>query len=140
MEDFVNRVRDFVERFKELLADVQDTTDEYETSDVYDNRWLAAISYLSLLCLIPIIMDKFSSRKSRFALFHANQGLVLAIIGIGRFVLKILGRLPILGVLFNIADLVVSFGVLLLSVIGIVNAANGRAKELPFIGKIKLIK
>ena len=29
---------------------------------------------------------------------------------------------------------------LVLAVIGIINAANGRAKELPVIGKIKLLK
>lgn len=141
MEDFINRFKDFVDRFKELLGDLQDTTDEYETSDVYDNRWLAVISYLSLLCLVPIIMDKLCGRKSRFALYHANQGLVLTIIWIvAPIVLNILAKLPLIGWIFVIANMLVKIGGILLFIMGIVYAANGKAKELPFIGKIKLIK
>ena len=40
----------------------------------------------------------------------------------------------------NILLLVISALFLVLSIIGIVNAATGKAKELPVIGKIRIIK
>jgi hypothetical protein len=51
---------------------------EEEKKDIEENRKMAAISYLSILYLIPL----FSRGKSKFAQFHARQGLILLIIGI----------------------------------------------------------
>ena len=99
------------------------------------------MSYLSVLVLIPL----FAAKDSRFARFHANQGLVLLVSEVvWSAVTGVLGRLlraisPFLGFVTAILGLV-NLLFLVLAIIGIVNAANGKAKELPLIGKIRLLK
>ena len=48
--------------------------------DVENNKVIAAIGYIWILCLVPL----FLRRRSAFAQFHAKQGLVL-------FILEIIG-------------------------------------------------
>ena len=98
---------------------------------------MGILSYLSWLVLIPLI----AAPKSPFARFHANQGLILAIIEIAfGIVLGALSLIPVIGIVFNIILSLLGLVFLLFSILGIVNAANGKAKELPVIGKIRLIK
>ena len=115
---------------------------------------MAILSYISLLVLVPI----FGAKHSKFAQFHANQGLVLLICsvayGIVNLILTvILGLIfplnfynswipshgPVYGVITTILGLV-SLVFVVLMILGIINAATGKAKELPVIGKIRLLK
>ncbi|MCR4279999.1 MAG: hypothetical protein NUV82_01070 [Candidatus Komeilibacteria bacterium] len=88
--------------------------------DVQDNALLAAIGYIWILCLIPLLLK----RDSKFAQFHAKQGLIL-------FIIEIVGWLifwiPVVGWLLFIA-------VLVLSIMGIVNALQGKWWEMPYLG------
>ena len=102
---------------------------------------MAVLSYIGLLVLVPIL----AAPKSRFARFHANQGLILLILeviwlvasGIISAVLSI--ALPWLHFLAGLLG-IVNVLFLILMIIGIVNAANGEMKELPVIGGFQLIK
>ena len=88
------------------------------------------------LVLVPIL----AAKNSKYARFHANQGLVLFIAEIiYNFVSAIIRAILPLAVV-NIILWVISVLFLVLSIIGIVNAATGKAKELPVIGKIRIIK
>ena len=107
---------------------------------------MAVLSYLGILCLIPT----FGAKNSPFARFHANQGISLAILGIGYPIIKAilksifyaisyslgLTMSTILGILGG----AVSLFVFVLSIMGIVYACKGEMKELPLIGKIKILK
>ena len=98
---------------------------------------MGILAYLSWLVLIPLL----AAPKSPFARYHANQGLVLAIVS--TVVCVLLGALtwiPVLGIIVGIVLSLVSIFFLILAIIGIVNAANGKAKELPIIGKIRLLR
>ena len=44
--------------------------------DVESNKVIAAVGYVWILCLVPL----FLKRHSKFAQFHAKQGLVLFIV------------------------------------------------------------
>ena len=77
--------------------------------DAQDNKVMAILAYFGPLVLVPIL----AARESRFARYHANQGLVLLIVGI----------------VF-----------LVLAVIGIINASKGEMKPLPGIGGISVLK
>ena len=55
-----------------------DTTAQFDPQDIELNNRLSLLSYLGILVLVPIFLVK----RSRFARFHANQGLVLLIAGI----------------------------------------------------------
>ena len=127
---------DFNEKFDEL-NNTPDTTAEFSKDDIEQNRIMAVFAYLSWLVIIPLV----AAKDSKFAKFHANQGLVLAIteIVIGVF-LGVLRDIPVLGIIFSIAGSLLSLACFILMVLGIINAANGKAKELPFIGKFRILK
>ncbi|MCL2300299.1 MAG: zinc ribbon domain-containing protein [Firmicutes bacterium] len=113
-----------------------------EAKDAQDNKLMGILSYLGFLWLVPI----FAAKESKFAKFHANQGLVLFILevayGIVNGILSaifyaISWRLgSIMGTILGL----VYIGIAVLAILGIVNAVKGEKKELPLIGKIKILK
>ena len=127
---------DFNDQFQKF-TDTPDKTSSMDPKDIEQNKVMAILAYLWLLVLVPI----FAARESKFATFHANQGLILAIaeIALG-LVSLILSWIPILGILISIVCWIAGLCLLILAIIGIVNAANGKAKELPIIGKIRIRK
>lgn len=131
------------------LADTEDKTAEFDSTDISDNKVFAILSYISILVLVPIL----AAPNSKFARFHANQGLVLLIAELAygvissviKGVLKLVFR--VLPFWFSAVYTLLSFVIgclglvfLVFAVIGIINAANGKAKELPIVGKITLLK
>ncbi len=132
-DEFVNRVQN--------LNDTPDYTNEIDPADVSENRVMGILAYISWLVLIPI----FAAKNSKFARFHANQGLLLAIaeaaLGLTQAILILaLGRLWVLKLVIRLLFLVPHLLIVALTVLGIVNAARGKAKELPVIGKIRILK
>ena len=90
--------------------------------DIQENKAIAVLSYIGILCLIPLLAKK----ESEFAQFHAKQGLVIFIAEIiGMFLIPLFG----LGALINLAALI-------FSVIGIVNVAGGKMNKLPLVGDL----
>ena len=100
-----------------------------ENKDVQDNKVYAILAYLGILFLIPL----FVAKESPFAKFHTNQGIILFIIEVVLYVITLI--VPILGILTGL----LSIGVLILAIIGIINAAKGEMKELPIVGKYKIL-
>lgn len=124
------------------IANTEDKTAECDAQDISNNKVMAILAYIGILVLIPI----FAAPESKFARFHANQGLVLFIAEIiwgivyGIISAILTFALSILGTVISGILGLVSLGFLALLIIGIVNAATGKAKALPIIGKIILIK
>ena len=52
-----------------------DLTDQFDKADVEQNKVMAILAYFGILVLIPIL----AAKDSKFARFHANQGLLLCI-------------------------------------------------------------
>ena len=129
-------VNEFMDKAKELL-NTPDTTAEYDAADIEQNKVMALLSYLWLLFLVPL----FLAKESKFARFHANQGIVLAVAGtaIG-IILGIAAFIPVVNIIVGIVGGLVELAVLALTVLGIYNAVQGKAKELPLIGKYKILK
>lgn len=126
---------DLNEKLKELL-NTPDTTAQYSQEDIDRNRVQALLAYLSWLVLIPL----FTARESPFVRFHCNQGLVLALTELVTLaVLGILGGLPLIGWIFRIAGTVIGIVCTLLALFGIIQAIQGKAKELPLIGHFHLL-
>lgn len=96
-----------------------------DPNDVTNNKVWAILAYI--IFFLPLIFAK----ESKFAIYHAQQGLVLFIVAI---IINIIGSvIPILG-WFIILPLGNIF-ILVLALIGIVNSAKGLMKELPLIGQ-----
>lgn len=123
------------------LNNAADTTADFEKADIDQNKVMGVLAYLSWLVLIPI----FAAPKSKFARFHANQGLVLAITEIIYSIVYGILSAVIYAISWRLGFIVSIIGLvglvfLVLSILGIVNAANGKAKELPMIGKFRILK
>ncbi|MEG2429212.1 MAG: DUF4870 domain-containing protein [Oscillospiraceae bacterium] len=114
---------------------MNDETQYFNPADINDNKGLCILSYFGFLFLIPMLVN---GQKSPFTRFHVNQGMVLFLLYIAMgIVTAILRFIPILGGLISGLAWV---GLLVLSIMGIVNAAQGTAKRLPIIGEINLYK
>ena len=132
---------DFSAKIKEL-TNTPDTTAEFDPNDIAQNKAMGILAYFGPLCFVSL----FAVKDSKFAKFHGNQGLTLLIASVAWTIALSIIR----GILFMISfDLLVVVGGILgfvsivfpvVAIIGIINAANGKAKELPVIGKIKLIQ
>lgn len=132
----------------ENLNNTADMTDQFDKADVEQNKVMAILAYFGILVLVPIL----AAKDSKFARFHSNQGLILCIAmfawiiadtvqtAVLRAILwRGLGLWDIYSLCGTILNLVyILFTVL--AIIGIINVVNGRAKELPFIGKYHLLK
>ena len=123
------------------------TQDTSEADDARNNKAMGVLAYLGILVLVPI----FAAKESKFARYHANQGLVLALAeiafaivysiltGILTAILLGTGAWGLWSVITTLLGLV-WLVFLALAIIGIVNAVNGKMKDLPVIGKIRILK
>jgi uncharacterized membrane protein len=97
----------------------KETNNKKLDQDVEANKTLAALSYIWILFLIPLL----TKRDSKFAQFHAKQGLVL-------FIIEIFSGLiiwfPLFGQLFALF-------LVITSVMGAVKAYNGEWWEMPAV-------
>ncbi len=118
-----------------------DTTAEFDVQDINSNKAMAILAYFGLFVLIPI----FAAKNSKFARFHANQGLVLLLAAVAysiaygilsSIILAISWRLYFITSILSLVSIIFA----VLCIIGIINAATGKAKELPIIGKFKILK
>lgn len=124
------------------FTNTPDSTSQFNPQDIANNKSMAILAYIGILVLVPL----FAAKESPYARYHANQGLILLILDV---VLCIVAA--ILGAIFfaiswrllflsSLIWIIVSVIMLVLVIIGIMNAAGGKAKELPLIGKIRLIR
>ncbi|MBQ4599384.1 MAG: zinc ribbon domain-containing protein [Clostridia bacterium] len=129
------------------ITNTADTTAEFDQNDIQQNKLMAVLAYLGILVLVPIL----AAKESKYARYHANQGLVLfianivvsVVMGIVGFIVGFIAGftgLTFLATLVTIISWLLSAVIFVLAILGIVNAATGKAKELPVIGKFKLLK
>ena len=90
------------------------------------NTGMAILAYLGILVIIPLVSD---AKNDPFVKFHAKQGLVLFI---GEVIATFIVAIPVLG---WILSPLIWLAAVVLSIVGIINAASGQTKELPVIGK-----
>ena len=122
------------------MADINTTPDytaSFDQNDIQQNRVMGVLSYLSILVLIPL----FAARESPFARFHCNQGIVLALAEvILSFAVRIFGRPPLVGWIIRLVGGLGGLALFVFAIMGIINAINGKAKELPLVGGFQILK
>jgi len=101
----------------------------FDPEDIEKNKTMAGLAYF--LFFLPLV----ACPESRFGKFHANQGLLLLLFYIA--VSVVLTIIPVIGWF-----ILPFFGIfiLVLAIIGLLNGLNGKVKEMPLIGKFRLIK
>jgi len=105
-----------------------------------ENKKLYCIlAYIGPLWLVGLL----SAPNEPDVKFHVNQGIVLTIADVILYIVAAIFA-AILGwrgaILASLIYFVVSIAILVLVIMGIMNANNGLQKELPIIGKIKILK
>jgi len=96
---------------------------KFSKEDILDGKMYAVMSYLSIFCIIPLIVKK----NNAFVLNHGRQGLVLFVAEVATLVISIVlpwAFRPFLFILFG------------LSFWGMVTAIRGQFVELPIIARI----
>lgn len=94
------------------------------------NTGMAVLCYLGILVLIPLLTE---AKKEEFVKFHIKQGIVLLIADVVAWVAwVILAFIPVIG---WILGFLIWVALLVLLIMGIINAASGKETELPVIGK-----
>lgn len=92
-----------------------------------DKLW-AFIAYL--LGILGFVLVLLAKRKNKYAMYHAKQSLVLFIAGA---ILNVAGIVPIIG--WFVIRPIGGIFILVLWIIGLINAVTGVKKPLPLIGK-----
>ncbi|MDR0490421.1 MAG: hypothetical protein LBH28_04150 [Oscillospiraceae bacterium] len=126
-----------------MPAFVQNTADEtagMDPADIQQNRAMGGVAYF--LFFLPLVVCP----QSKYGRFHANQSLLLLILDVAVVIVNIILSAIFLGIswrlywLVSITSLLLWLGIAAFYVIGLINGFSGKAKELPVIGKIRLIK
>ncbi len=87
-----------------------------------DNKLMAALSYIGILFLIPLLTE---AKNDEYVKFHVRQGIVLFVVDVvGSFIAWI----PFIGWAIGLALLVVS-------IYGFIQAYEGKRWELPYLAK-----
>ncbi len=86
---------------------------------------MAVLAYLGILILIPFLMSK----DDPFVKYHIKQGAVLFVLELIVWVvgMQVYMLMPFLGI--------VNLAIFVLAILGIVNAIQGKEKEVPFVGQ-----
>lgn len=105
------------------VVENREQTPPAKDSEIQDAKFFAAVGYINILCLVPLLLKK----QNRFAQFHGKQGLVLFILEVAASILKII---PVLGdLVFTVAFVVLG----ILSLVGIVKVLMEEYWEMPLI-------
>ncbi|WP_282161731.1 hypothetical protein [Ulvibacterium marinum] len=95
-----------------------------------DGKTIAIIAYITIIGLIiAFIMN--NSKNNPFAKFHIGQSFRIAVLGIANAVLS-----TMLPSSLSIVSTIIGLGVLVLWILGLINAINLKEEPVPIIGKI----
>jgi uncharacterized membrane protein len=101
----------------------------FDPADIEKNKTVAGIGVI--IFFLPLL----ACPDSKYGRFYANQGLLLFILSLAGSL--ILSLIPFIGwILLPIFYILIT----ILGILGLVNGLSGKAKELPVIGKFRLIK
>ena len=101
---------------------------------------MIVLSYLGLLALIPLLVEK----QDAYVQWHAKHGLVLFVAEVALFIglgilLAIVGMIPVIGWLVTILGCLVwtllPLGILVLHIMCIVKGVNGQRFLVPYISE-----
>lgn len=96
---------------------------------ITDGKTTATIAYITLIGLIIAFVQN-SEKKNTFAAYHIRQSLGLMCTG---FVLGLANIIPILGWILSILGTIV---LIVLWIMGLMNAINGKEQPIPLLGNL----
>ena len=116
-----------------LLNNVDDETYKYSEEEMINGKEMA------ILCYICPVIPYFFNKKNNFVKYHSVIGMNLFVIVLFYYIFfKMIINIDLL--IIKLLLPIIWLILLLLSCTGISNVCNLKAKELPFINKIKVFK
>ncbi len=99
-----------------------------------DDKTVAILAYITMIgFIVAIILN--SNNKTKLGTYHLRQALGLIVCSVGIWLmLMFLAFLPVLGFITILLSPIMWIGVLVLIVLGILNASSGQEKPLPLVG------
>lgn len=134
-----------------VTAAAKAAQEEAETAeDIEQNRPMAVLAYMGPFVVVPLIF----ARESRFARFHANQGLLLFLLEFGLWMVNwVLGFLFMpnlsrtasgffnaIAHLYGFAAGIIWAVFAIMALAGILHAIAGAEDKLPVIGNFRIVK
>lgn len=154
-EDGLNKATKGAEEAFNKFNNTKDTTADYDIGDIQAHKSTAWLAYVGILFLIPLLAFK----ESKYSRFHAIQGATLCALYVIATIVNVIISAIVSAMTWNsfynygggcvgggawwllsLISWIIWIFVMVLAIIGIINAATGKAKELPLIGKIKFFK
>jgi len=117
---------------------MEDITDQYDPAEMEQQKGMAIVAFLfEILFFLPVM----SNKDSAYAKTVANQALTIAAANIVTNILKlIVAKIPILGGILGLVLSLVTLALVVLCVLKIVDAVNGKMRKLPFGFEISAFK
>lgn len=112
----------------------EDFTNCFERDDIEANKVISLFAYIWILFLIPLL----AAPNSKYARFHANQGLILFLLSIACGIVSTPFHFLTWFSIPNFLNFLYVIP-LVYMILGIINAVSGKAAELPIIGKFRII-
>ena len=123
------------------------TTSETHSREEIDNyRKDAILCYIPFVSIYQLITKK--AKNTKYLYFHVNQGFSLTLyyffVGVINYVLKVLFKVENVYVTYlpgsvRAVRALLIVSALALSTFGMVNSYNGKSRELPFIGRMRIL-
>ena len=107
------------------MATVKPTQVKPTQKDIDENKMMAALSYFSVLCLVPLLLKK----DSPYTQFHAKQGLAI-------FIVEAIAVLVSMTIILAWLSTIVMVVCLIASIYGMYLALNGKMESIPGLEKI----
>lgn len=120
---------------------MNDITNQFSAEDIEKNKVVAGLSYFGILFFLPLV----AAPESRFGKFHANQALILLLAGVAGAISLGIVRVVLaliwwrLALITNLLYTLFGLALAVVAILGLVNAFQGKAMELPLINNIKII-
>ncbi len=133
------------QKLKDFFFKTYDETEKFKEDDIDKSAFFAPIAYLGILFFIPLLIRP----NSAFTKYHVNQGLVLLLAALATDIAILLLVLVLNLVNFWIFPtflfttflfMVCNLFFVSCIIIGAYNATGGYAKEIPLVGRFRIIK
>lgn len=129
-----------VDRLTRLAQDTADETGGIDPVDIQKNKVMGGLAYF--LFFLPLI----ACPESKYGRFHANQGLAYLFLWIAGVIVRGILSSVLYSITWrlywvsSIVSAIIWLPILAVGIIGLVNGFSGKAKKLPVVGKMRMIK
>ncbi len=118
-----------------IINSVPDETNKFNESEIEDGK------DMGVLCYIMPLLPYFLNKKNNYVKYHSIIGMNLFIISIFYYIIfKMINPISNDIVIVQVILSIIWLLLLILSCIGISNVCSGKARGLPLINKIQILK